>query len=107
MQQLQTYAFRLEGQAKMKLDQWGINFTEDSNRQQLTVAYGYSDDLKQLINNSIEDYVKKISEDPYLKENRLFLEELHQHLSLILMAEDMQPPTDDNQQACTLHAVQD
>ena len=100
MKQQNTSAFRLEGQTKLRLDHHGISFTEDATGEVLQVSVGWMDDNKILIQNAVEDYLKKISQDPYLKENRLFLNEIYQHLHLILMAEDM------TEESCNLRVVE-
>ena len=98
--QQNTSAFRLEGQTKLRLDHHGISFTEDATGEVLQVSVGWMDDNKILIQNAVEDYLKKISQDPYLKENRLFLNEIYQHLHLTLMAEDM------TEESCKLRVVE-
>ena len=100
MKQQNTSAFRLEGQTKLRLDHHGISFTEDATGEVLQVSVGWMDDNKILIQNAVEDYLKKISQDPYLKENRLFLNEIYQHLHLTLMAEDM------TEESCKLRVVE-
>ena len=100
MKQQNTSSFRLEGQTKLRLDHHGISFTEDATGEVLLVSVGWMDDNKTLIQNSVEDYIKKISQDPYIKENRLFLSEIYQHLHLTLMAEDM------SEEACKLRVVE-
>ena len=103
MKQQNTFSFQLQGQTKLRLDHHGISFSEDATGEVLQVSVGWGvcmDDNKTLIQNAVEDYIKKISQDPYLKENRLFLNEIYQHLHLSLMAEDM------TEESCKLRAVE-
>ena len=100
MKQQNTSAFRLQGQTKLRLDHHGISFTEDATGEILQASIGFMDDNKILIQNAIEDYLKRISQDPFLKENRLFLNEIYQYLHLTLMAEDM------TEESCKLRVVE-
>ena len=103
MKQQNTFSFQLQGQTKLRLDHHGISFSEDATGEVLQVSVGWGvcmDDNKTLIQNAVEDYIKKISQDPYLKENRLFLNEIYQHLHLSLMAEDM------TEESCKLRVVE-
>ena len=91
--------FQLASQSKLRLTHHGISFTEEATGDSLQVSAGFMNENQILIQNGLEDYIKLISSDPYLKENRLFLEEIYQHLHLALMAEDM------TEESCKLQVV--